>query len=125
MPTIFQVLSVLGKIPGLKRFVDVEASIQERTNEEIHEVVGAFDDFVKVPSNILVDVNEEDQAIVEAYGAIQFPDGSWHVSDDLKHSKDLEPWMPDATDDMIVRFENSKITRSGKPMDGTTVVNPS
>lgn len=121
MPSIFQVLSVLGKIPGLKRFVDVEASIQERTNEEIHEVVGAFDDFVKVPSNILVDVNEEDQAIVEAYGAIQFPDGSWHVSDDLKHSKDLEPWMPDATDDMIVRFENSKITRSGKPMDGVVL----
>lgn len=121
IPTIFQVLSVLGKVPGLKRFVDVEATIQNRTNDDIYEVVGAFDDFVKVPSNILVDVKEEDQAIVEAYGAIQFPDGRWHVSDDLKHSKDLEPWMPDATDDMIVRFENSKITRSGKPMDGVVL----
>jgi hypothetical protein len=117
IPTIFQVLKWLGKVPGLKGFVDIEAKIQERVNEEIYEVVGAFDDYVKIPSNTLYSVSAEDEQVVEALGATKQANGTWHVSDELKFSRELEPWMPDATEDMIVRFDNSKITRSGQAMD--------
>ena len=116
-PTIFQVLKWLGKVPGLKSFVDIEAKIQDKTNEETYEVVGAFDDYVKIPSNTLYSVSIEDESLVEALGATKQPDGTWHVPDELKFSRELEPWMPDATEDMIVRFDNSKTTRSGQAMD--------
>ncbi|MGV7183774.1 type IV secretion system DNA-binding domain-containing protein [Xanthomonas axonopodis] len=121
MPTIFQVLKLFGKVPGLKGFVDIEAKIRDKADEEIYEVVGAFDDYVKIPSNTLYNVSIEDESLVEALGATKQANGNWHVSDELKFSRELEPWMPDATEDMIVRFENSKITRSGYAMDSVVL----
>ncbi|WP_204243561.1 type IV secretion system DNA-binding domain-containing protein [Xanthomonas cannabis] len=103
----------------MKDLVDIELTIREKTDQEIDEVVGAFDDFDTVESDVLVNVSPEDEPIIEALGAIKYPDGRWHVSE--SDSANFKPWHPKVPSDLIVRFKNSKVTKSGKAMDAAAL----
>ncbi len=147
MMTLFDLMQFAGKLPGLKRFVDVKSRIMEETVYEANEVVGSFDNMERLPGRLLEDVLPEEEREVQSLGAVKAwhlpyakfetiqADGigmpssddewlemgavkNWRVPDSIQVLEPFKPWFPKVPHDLAYKQIETSTTKSGEQIYG-------
>lgn len=147
MMTLLDLMQFAGKVPGLKKFVDVKARIMDETIYEANEVIGSFDNMERLPGQMLEDVMPEDEEELRSLGAViawQLPhdkfevlqsDGMgmpksdiewfemgatkrWRVPDAIKDLEPFKPWFPKVPRDLTYKQIETTTTKSGEQIYG-------